>query len=464
MIYIEDLTSFPEQYEAAKALLIERDIHSLLLAPLFIDDQLAGIISCSNPELPKSKVLANIRIVEVVAGMLASLLRREGILNLLEEKVAERTRELSAFFDMAMLAGEAQQLNDIMQPALVRVMEIMACEAGVIHLFDEDQQLLLPIAQQGIPKAYQGMLESIPIDQSMRMWIESQNDSDGTSSPLAVPEVFNYPDFRSASHTSLRAKGKIQGLLSCYRLAEVPFDPYQGFFLNAISEQLGMAVENYRLRLKVEKVATIQERQRLARELHDAVSQSLYSLTLYARSGRDAFAAGDEVKLVDSLQELETNSLGALKEMRLLLYQLRSLALEEKGLAQAIEGRFNLVERRAGIQASINMDESIELPETVEQELFLLITESLNNALKHARANQVSVSLQKENECIVLEVRDNGSGFDPSQAKGGMGLVNIRERAIALGGHVEISNQTDRGTRIRLEIPRQQKLGKGMMR
>ena len=144
-----------------------------------------------------------------------------------------------------------------------------------------------------------------------------------------------------------------------------------------------------------------------------------------------------------------------------MLYQLCSLALEEKGLAQAIEARFNLVERRTGIQASINMDESIELPETVEQELFLLITESLNNALKHARANQVSVSLQKENEYIVLEVRDNGSGFDPSQTKGGMGLINIHERAIALGGHVEISNQTDRGTRIRLEIQRQKMWERG---
>jgi signal transduction histidine kinase/HAMP domain-containing protein len=455
-IYFDDLATLPKGSETEKALLTERGISSLLLVPILIDDQLAGFISCRNPEIPKPNAVANIRIVEVVAGMLASLLRREGTLNLLEEKVAERTRELSAFFDMAMLAGETRQLADTMQPALVKVMEIMSCEAGVIHLYDEDQQTLRPIAHRGIPKAYLGQIESIPVDPSTRTWVESQADKDGSPGHSTVPAVCEFPDFRSASHTSLRAKGNIQGLLSCYRLADVPFDPYQVYFLNAISEQLGMAVENYRLRLKVEKVATIQERQRLARELHDAVSQSLYSLTLYARSGRDAFAAGDQAKLLDSLQELETNSLAALKEMRLLLYQLRSLALEEKGLLQAIEARFNLVERRSDIQASITMDEGIELPETVEQELFLLITEALNNALKHARANLVSVSLQKENEHIILEVQDNGSGFDPSQAKGGMGLINMQERAAALGGQIEISNQTDRGTQIRLEIPRLQ--------
>lgn len=455
-IYIDDPASLPEKYEVEKPLLIEREISSLLMVPLFTDDQLAGFISCRNPEIPKPKVLANIRIVEVVAGMLASLLRREGTLNLLEEKVAERTRELSAFFDMAMLAGETRQLADTMQPALVKVMEIMACEAGAIHLFDEDQQTLSLIAQQGILNAYFGQIESIPVDLSLRTWIDSLGDREGSPGHPSAPAVFKSPAFRAANHTSLRAKGNIQGLLSCYRLANMPFDPYQIYFLNAISEQLGMAVENYRLRLKVEKVATLQERQRLARELHDAVSQSLYSLTLYARSGRDAFAAGDQTKLMDSLQELETNSLAALKEMRLLLYQLRSLALEEKGLVQAIEARFNLVERRSGTQASITMDESIKLPETVEQELFLLITEALNNALKHAHANLVSVSLQRENEHIVLKVQDNGSGFDPSLAIGGMGLINMHERAAALGGQIEIINQADRGTRIRLEIPRQQ--------
>jgi nitrate/nitrite-specific signal transduction histidine kinase len=455
-IYIDDPATLPEEYEVERSLLIEREISSLLLVPLFIDDQLAGYISCRNPEIPKPKVLANIRIVEVVGGMLASLLRREGTLNLLEEKVAERTRELSAFFDMAMLAGETRQLADTMQPALVKVMEIMACEAGAIHLFDEDQQTLSLIAQQGIPKAYFGHIESIPVDLSLRTWINSQGDREGYPGHPSVPAVFKFPAFHSVYHSSLRAKGNVQGLLSCFRLADAPFDSYQSYFLNAISEQLGMAVENYHLRLKVEKVATMQERQRLARELHDAVSQSLYSLTLYARSGQDAVVAGDHAKLMDSLQQLETNSLGALKEMRLLLYQLRSLALEEKGLLQAIEARFNLVERRSGIQASITMDESIKLLDNVEQELFLLITEALNNALKHARASQVSVSIQKENKHIVLEVQDNGSGFDPSLVIGGMGMTNMHERAAALGGQIKISNQTEHGTRIHLEIPRPQ--------
>jgi signal transduction histidine kinase len=285
-------------------------------------------------------------------------------------------------------------------------------------------------------------------------WIIDRSDEGWSSGASRHPEVFELPEFQSDAHIPLRARGKIQGLLSCYRISQTPFNPYQVFFLNAIGEQLGLAVENHRLRLKTEEIATLQERQRLARELHDAVSQSIYSLTLFARAGRDAFKSGDQVKLLDSLEQLEINSLAALKEMRLLLYQLRSLVLEKGGLLQAIESRFNLVERRSGIQAVIAMDESVNLPNRVEQELFLLISEALNNSLKHASANQVSVSLQPENGHMVLVIWNNGRSFDPSQALGGMGLENMRERAVTLGGQFMITSQPDSGTWIRVEIPR----------
>jgi signal transduction histidine kinase len=284
-------------------------------------------------------------------------------------------------------------------------------------------------------------------------WLRSSSEDIWSSGRSDSPNAFDLPHFQTASHIPLRARGKIQGILSCYRTAPTPNNPYQAFFLNAIGEQLGLAVENYRLRLKAEEVATIQERQRLARELHDAVSQSLYSLTLFARSGRDAYEDGNQAKLLASLEQVETNSLAALKEMRLLLYQLRSLALEEGGLVQALQSRFDLVERRSGIQASIDIDESIPLIARVEQELFRLVSEALNNSLKHSGASQVAVSLQAENDQVVLAVSDNGRGFDPYRTYSGMGLQNMRQRASGLGGRFDISSQPGEGTLIRVMLP-----------
>jgi signal transduction histidine kinase len=291
-----------------------------------------------------------------------------------------------------------------MQPALVKIMEISASEAAIISIRDEEQNSLRLVAQRGIPNEYLIQLHTINLDESMLAWIEGMgmDDNIGSSAKLTAPIVFVIPGFHSASHISLRARGKSRGLLSCYRQTEIQYNIYQISFLNAIGEQLGMAVENYRLRFKAEEMATIQERQRLARELHDAVSQSLYSLTLFARSGRDAFEVGDHAKLLDSL----------------------------------------------------------ELTDHVEQELFRIVSEALNNVLKHAGASQVSVTIRSKNKQLVLDVQDNGSGFDPVQEYTGMGLQNMRERAVALGGSVEIFSQDRKGTLIRVAIPQLYMLAK----
>jgi signal transduction histidine kinase/HAMP domain-containing protein len=452
-IYIEDLATQPGITQAEIVALLGDEIKSLVLTPLLLENNLVGVIVCSNSSNPKYKIIEDLQSMEVVAGMLGSLISRQMLLNTLEEKVAERTRELSAFFDMIMLAGEAREIADVMHPALMKIIEISASEAALIHLYDEEQQVLRLVAQRGFPSEHLSQLQTIQVDKSMISWLAHRDDF--PSAENAQPEaILKSHHFQSSSHVTLRARGKILGLLSSYRSSELPFTSYQVVLLNAIGEQLGIAVENYHLRLEAEEIATLQERQRLARELHDAVSQSIYSLTLFARSGRDALEVGDQAKLLESLEQVETNSLTALKEMRLLLYQLRSLALQEGGLFQAIEARFNLVERRSGIQASVGIDESMQLSSQVEQELFRLVSEALNNALKHAGASQVYVTIRLEAEHLVLEVQDNGASFDPDQEYAGMGLQNMHQRATALGGRLEISSHLGQGTCIRVQLPK----------
>lgn len=428
---------------------------ALTLTPLLLENHINGVIICVDPALPKFKTIENFQLIEVVAGLLSSLLRREAILLTLEEKIAERTRELSAFFDMTMLSGQAQDLADILQPALVKVMETSSSEAGVIYLYEPDQLSLKLIAMRGIPSNKTTALENIALDATMLNWIESVSPDSEIEplNPAMLPGQLIFSDFLASTHIILRSRGKKQGLMSCYRQENLPYDPYLTALLVAIGEQLGMAIENYRLRLKAREIATIEERNRLARELHDAVSQSLYSLTLFARSGRDAYDSGDRNKLLDSLEQLESNSLIALREMRLLLYQLRSLALEKGSLLEAVESRFNLVERRSGTQATIIIDRTIKFSDNVEQELFLIITEALNNALKHAGASQVSVSILPLDNHVVLTVWNNGKTFDPTSVQRGMGLQNMHERALSLGGNFSLTSQEESGTCIRIELP-----------
>lgn len=200
--------------------------------------------------------------------------------------------------------------------------------------------------------------------------------------------------------------------------------------------------------------AVAAERSRLARELHDSVTQSLYSLTLFTEAARHmAEEAGNE-SIEQYVGQIGTIGLQALKEMRLLVFELRPTELEKEGLVSAIRKRLEAVEGRAGVDARVVVDDITKLPGNIEQEFFRIAQEALNNALKHAAAASVIVNLRQENGSIVMKIVDDGVGFDPQSLpdRGGMGLKNIHERAERLGGAVDIRSNPGEGTRIKVTI------------
>ena len=199
--------------------------------------------------------------------------------------------------------------------------------------------------------------------------------------------------------------------------------------------------------------AVLEERHRLARDLHDAISQSLYGVMLFARASRDAQEVADWDKLRDGLKEIEENSLQTLKEMRLLLYQLRPISLDQGGLEAALDRRFGQVERRMGIAATVDLEEGLGLTREIEQAIYLIATEALNNSLKHSNSNVVHMHLGRHNGGVQLFIEDNGRGFDLSRPTAGMGINNIQERAVILGGSLEIRSEPGSGTQICLNIP-----------
>ncbi len=203
-------------------------------------------------------------------------------------------------------------------------------------------------------------------------------------------------------------------------------------------------------------MATLQERQRLARELHDSVTQSLYSVTLLAETGRRLAAAGDLQRATDYLARVGETGQQALKEMRLLVYELRPLALEREGLVGALQLRLDAVERRAGVDARLRLEGSVALAPAIEAELYNIAQEALNNALKHAGAAVVMVTIRSVDGAIELIVADQGRGFNPAAARdsGGLGLVSIRERAERLGATVTIASRPGQGTAVCVHLPR----------
>jgi len=137
--------------------------------------------------------------------------------------------------------------------------------------------------------------------------------------------------------------------------------------------------------------------------------------------------------------------------MRLLLYQLRPLALESQSLVAAFEERFELVERRLGIEAAVKAPTFLDLNAAEEEELYFIINEALNNALQHGEATRVELLFALKNEDLEIVVRDNGRGFDPEVRPPGQGLENIRKRTESFGGILILETSIGEGTTIRIK-------------
>ena len=454
-IYIEDFTKIPPEAEMDLKALQKRGVQSLILSPLIVDRSLRGVLGCSNFQVSNKNVEVNLRAFELVAGMLRSLLQREYLIQTLEEQVAERTRQLTTFLDMTMLSDQEQDLADVLQPSMAAITEIAHCDACSIHIITDTADSLHLVAQRGIPKEFMQPLSEVEVDQAFIQWLQNEDHYQTTGDPgewPIFPEQFCFPGYRAFFATRLSAGNISQGLLSCYRAADQPFTPFQATILSALGELLGIIVENHRLRIEAEELAALEERQRLAREIHDAVSQSVYSLSLFARSANDALSANDTQKLSNNLQDLEATALQAMREMRLLLYQLRTPEVDV-GLPAALEARFNQVERRLGIQAASEVETQIDLPIRIRHEVWRIITEALNNALKHANADRVDVKMTLAEGNLLVTIQDNGIGIDGSRVGLGMGLKNMRARADALSGLLEFISSVGEGTQVRLQVP-----------
>jgi signal transduction histidine kinase len=208
------------------------------------------------------------------------------------------------------------------------------------------------------------------------------------------------------------------------------------------------------LRRQAADLAAAEERAHLARELHDSVTQALFSMTLVTRSielllDRDLDAARGRLGTLGELQK------DALAEMRALIFELRPASLENEGLVQALRTHCAAVEGRLGLPIVIEADDEVErLPPDVEAALFRVAQEALTNIVKHAAAKHVHIALERTPTTARLTVEDDGVGVDvTSVPEGHLGLVGMRARAEKLGGTFDVASVPGRGTTIRVDIP-----------
>jgi len=374
-----------------------------------------------------------------------------------EEALRKANSEISALYHVASVASASLDLDTILERSLECILATMNSHQGLIHLWDAGENTLRLAAHQGISLELLAQIEQVESGKGLTGWVFIHGQ------PLLTPNLSMDSTLYSPILTGLnnsyvgvpmRAKGKVVGVFGVLGETGRQFSQEEVTLLAATADQVGVAVENARLYQQAEQLAVMQERERLAQDLHDLVTQSLYSLTLLAEAARRMIRAGKPERAGEHITRLGENAQDALKEMRLLVYKLRPHALEREGLVGAIQQRLGAVERRAGVKAHLIASETIKLSATLEEALYCIALEALNNSLQHAKASSVTVRIQVVNDSVELEVKDNGNGFDPNGVvdREGIGLAGMRERARKLGGTMCVQSSPGKGTLVSVRL------------
>ena len=225
--------------------------------------------------------------------------------------------------------------------------------------------------------------------------------------------------------------------------------------IEMLAAHAAVAIENARLYERSRELSVIEERNRLARDLHDSVTQTLFSMSLTA----EAVAAGidrDPEAAKEQLESVRDLARAALREMRSLIFELRPAELEADGLVPTLQKHVDALGRISGKDIDLREDWYERQPPGVEKELFRIAQEALNNAIKHSQAGRIEIELALRNGRIKLIVSDNGIGFDPTDPQirtRRLGITSMEERTEQLGGEIRIESTAGRGTSVELELP-----------
>ena len=391
----------------------------------------------------------------------------------LYEAAQARVRELTGLAEIARLLTGVSPVRETLDILGEHVARLLGSPAAAILLPDDGSGELL-FGGYGLPEDYENLTRALlasaaetgyemgPL-RAMRtgevVW--TGLDTVPESAPAVVREQRMYAGvqgWRGGTSVPLRVQGRTVGVLTCYTSSTVPFSDLDMSLLNTVADQVAVAVENARLYAHSRELAAMEERARLARELHDSITQALFSMTLHARTAELALARdgldhdGPVARAIGQLLELTR---GALAEMRALIFELRPGALGEEGLAAALRKHAGAVSARERIAIEVEAPpERFGLNPVAEEHLYRLSQEAIHNVVKHADASHVLIRLSGP-DCgdLLLEIIDNGSGFDPNAVPPGhMGLTTMADRASQVGASLQIISAPGEGTTVRVTV------------
>jgi signal transduction histidine kinase len=426
-----------------------------ILSPLIKDDEVVGILNVS------------IDVTERVR------LQQE-----LEQRVEERTQEIEqrrqvaeSMRDIIRMINSSLPLEEFLQQAVQMAARQLGAAACALHQFDLENNRLINLGSVGM----EGILDNRAVRPISELKMTG-GDAYFNATMQRQPTYGNYPEpdhgieqirndptindelkprrielrrrFAGALSVPLFIQDRVFGGMVFYYAEPQEFDDDQVQLGMTFGDQVAIAIENTRLMQTAERAAATMERNRLARDLHDAVTQTLFSASMIADVLPKIWRRNPEEGL-KRLEELRQLTRGALSEMRTLLVELRPAAMEDTDLGDLIGHLVNAFIARTRVPVTYERGSGRAYPPAAVKEMFYRITqEAFNNINKHAHASQVNVELACQPGAVRLLIRDDGAGFNMENAHEGFGLKIMRERAQNAGAQFAVNSQPGQGTAI----------------
>ncbi|HEX6540181.1 MAG TPA: PAS domain S-box protein [Ktedonobacterales bacterium] len=383
----------------------------------------------------------------------------------MEQQVESRTQTLAALLDVSRSVASTLELGPVLRLILDHLeslvgytgASVLSLVKGQVTVLDyrgptptrkvlreaydaEQRAIFYQIAERRAPVILDDIYGDSGLAETIRTRFDQRNR-------------LIYPYLRSWMSIPLIVKDDVIGLISLQSNQPGYYTDRSARIATAIAALAAIALENARLYEQAQDRSALEERQRLARELHDSVSQALYGIALGTRTARavlerDAAQAREPLDYVLSLADT------AMEEMRALILELRPESLEREGLASALRKLAEATHRREGltVRAHVGLEPAISLE--AKQAFYRIAQEALHNAVKHAQASRLDLTFETTSEAATLTVADDGTGFDPDgNFPGHLGLRSMRERITRLGGNLSITSAPGQGTTVQATLP-----------